>query len=984
MRSLSGESSFLKNNSLPYALLPIIVLLFIILGWYAVRRQTQALIETNITAYQQTELEIVRAAARSVEGYVFEQTEDHNRLDVTELEQEVFTRFIIPIHLLENGDAWIYAPDHMIFDLSADFSDEYRSKSMAAIFKLQENNGASHFEEMVAAVTEAREGVDWYIWLPEKGREIAAWTPVQVGEYIWTIGLSTPLSEILESTGAAKQIYTLNTNMAAGTVVILGLLLVWGIGEVRRKQTEDELRISEDALETERAQLLSIFDSIDEIVYVADPQTYEVLYVNQAMQNAFQKELIGGICYQEFQGLAAPCAFCTNEIILKQKPAPYRWEYYNPTIDRHYAIVDRIIEWPDGRDVRFELALDFTERVRAKQALQKAHDELEVRVEKRTVELAKINESLRVEIAERIQAEETLQQERDFAEGLVDTAQIIILVLDVEGRIVRFNPYMETLSGYTLAEIQGQDWFSTLLPVQDHSKIRTLFQKAIGDIHTKGNVNPIVTKDGQERQIEWYDKTLKNADGSITGLLAVGLDITERQQAAEGLSEKTIYLDNILRSATEYAIITTDLDFRITYYNPLAQQIFGYSGEEVIGKTVQKMHMLERVASERFEKAVENVRTHREHRYQSVREDASGTRYRDLRMSGIYDSADKLVGFALFTHDVTERVQAEEALRTSESRASALLEAIPDMMFRLDSQGVFLDYRVAQADLYSQAADTLIGKKNRDFVSPEFADLIEQKISQTLVLGEMQTFEYQLPIHGRGLVDYEARMVKNGANEVTAIVRDVTERVRAEEQIRAALVEKEVLLREIHHRVKNNLQLISSLLNLQADTIAAPEVRAAFQESESRIQAIGHIHEQLYGSGNLAQIEMHPYVRGLTNYLRQLHGRAGIVQEIDIADDIVLAIQQALPCGQIINELISNAFEHAFPLDGYGIIRIAIYANNEQTELIVSDNGIGLPRDMDLENHKTLGLRLVDMFTRQLKGTLTLSGDKGVTFKITF
>jgi PAS domain S-box-containing protein len=133
-----------------------------------------------------------------------------------------------------------------------------------------------------------------------------------------------------------------------------------------------ERRASENKLESERKQLLSIFDSIDEIIYITDPNTYEIIYVNQALKDAFQKELIGGICYREFQGNDSPCEFCTNEIILKQKPAAYRWEYHNPELNRDYAIVDRIIKWPDGRDVRFELAIDITERKRLEERIQQA------------------------------------------------------------------------------------------------------------------------------------------------------------------------------------------------------------------------------------------------------------------------------------------------------------------------------------------------------------------------------------------------------------------------------------------------------------------------------------------------------------------------------------------------------------------------------------------------------------------------------------
>ncbi len=137
-----------------------------------------------------------------------------------------------------------------------------------------------------------------------------------------------------------------------------------------------ERKKAEETLAFERSQLLSIFDSIDEVIYVTDPSTYEILYMNQAVKDAFQKELIGGICYREFQGFDSPCDFCTNDIILKQKPVPHLWEHHNPNLDKDYAIVDRIIKWPDGRDVRFEFARDITEQKNAEGQLQKAFSEI--------------------------------------------------------------------------------------------------------------------------------------------------------------------------------------------------------------------------------------------------------------------------------------------------------------------------------------------------------------------------------------------------------------------------------------------------------------------------------------------------------------------------------------------------------------------------------------------------------------------------------
>ena len=232
-----------------HAALPVVILLFIVLGWYTTTRQAQVLKQTTITAYQQTELEIVRAAARSATEFLRDKVKDRGQSDVTEFEQEILKRFIAPIHLLENGDAWIYAPDYVIFDLSADFPDRYRDKSMAEIFAIQAENGAGHYREMADAVMNGREGVGWYIWLPEKGREIAAWTPVHMGDYVWTIGLSTPLSEILESTGAATQIRTFKTTMGLVTILALLLLTAWWVGAIQKNRAEKSLQEAHDKLE---------------------------------------------------------------------------------------------------------------------------------------------------------------------------------------------------------------------------------------------------------------------------------------------------------------------------------------------------------------------------------------------------------------------------------------------------------------------------------------------------------------------------------------------------------------------------------------------------------------------------------------------------------------------------------------------------------------------------------------------------------------
>jgi two-component sensor histidine kinase len=219
-----------------------------------------------------------------------------------------------------------------------------------------------------------------------------------------------------------------------------------------------------------------------------------------------------------------------------------------------------------------------------------------------------------------------------------------------------------------------------------------------------------------------------------------------------------------------------------------------------------------------------------------------------------------------------------------------------------------------------------------------------------------------------------------------ALQAEITERVRKEAQIKASLEEKEALLKEIHHRVKNNLQVISSLLNLQSRLVADPQALEVFQESQHRIRSMAFVHEKLYQSESLARIDFAEYVRTLTTYLFSSCGARAQGVTLDIqAEDVLLGIDAAIPCGLILNELVSNALKHAFPNGRDGEVRIDLRADDDQRlTLTVSDDGIGLPEGLDVHNTNSLGLQLVDTLVRQLDGTMEIHGQGGTEFKIDF
>lgn len=218
------------------------------------------------------------------------------------------------------------------------------------------------------------------------------------------------------------------------------------------------------------------------------------------------------------------------------------------------------------------------------------------------------------------------------------------------------------------------------------------------------------------------------------------------------------------------------------------------------------------------------------------------------------------------------------------------------------------------------------------------------------------------------------------------LINDITERKRSEDKIKASLKEKEVMLKEIHHRVKNNMQVIISLLRLQARNIKNKQAIEIIRVSRNRIQSMALIHDRLYQSQDLAKISIAKYIQKLTTDLFRSYKISSneIKTKINIAD-ISLDINSAIPCGLIINELISNSLKHAFPKDKEGEINIDFHSdNNSNLTLIFSDNGIGFPEDIDFRNTESLGLQLVNILVKQLNGTIDFEVNGGTTFRITF
>ena len=220
----------------------------------------------------------------------------------------------------------------------------------------------------------------------------------------------------------------------------------------------------------------------------------------------------------------------------------------------------------------------------------------------------------------------------------------------------------------------------------------------------------------------------------------------------------------------------------------------------------------------------------------------------------------------------------------------------------------------------------------------------------------------------------------------TVILRDITARKIADESIRASLREKEVLLKEIHHRVKNNLQVVSSLLGLQSRTIEDSVTRKKFQESQNRIHSMALIHESLYQSENLSEIDFPAYIDQLAAHLFRSYGADPAHVKISPSiDNVRLPIDSAVPCGLVVNELVSNSLKYAFPEGRSGQIRIELKGGDSRhIRLEVSDDGVGLPEGLDIYSTKSLGFRLVRTLADQLGASMEIESKRGARIVLTF
>jgi PAS domain S-box-containing protein len=363
--------------------------------------------------------------------------------------------------------------------------------------------------------------------------------------------------------------------------------------------------------------------------------------------------------------------------------------------------------------------------------------------------------------------------------------------------------------------------------------------------------------------------------------------------------------------------------------------------------------------------------------------------------------------------EMAERAQAEAVVRESEDRYRQMFERNLAVKLLIDpDSGTIVDANPAAAEFYGYPLEQLQRLKITDLnvlppaqVAAEMAQALREQRTYFL-------FRHRLASGAiRDVEVYSGPVDIGGRRLLYSIVHDITQRRQAEQalqqakvdlelkvaertaelqtlnaQLQASLGEKEVLLKEIHHRVKNNMQIISSLLSLQADSIDEPHLLAMFRDSQQRIQSMALVHDILYRSNNLAHINLAHYIRRLVTELRQSYSMdPEQIKLLMHLDEVFVAVDIVIPCGLLIHELVSNCFKHAFATGDAGEIHVALQTQAvHRLMLMVSDDGCGFPEQVDFRQTDSLGLQLICSLTEQLGGNIALERGRGTRFTITF
>lgn len=583
---------------------------------------------------------------------------------------------------------------------------------------------------------------------------------------------------------------------------------------------------------------------------------------------------------------------------------------------------------------------------------------------------------------------EMLRGSEERLSSVVNSAFDGIITIDKEGKITKWNKGAENMFGYAGDDIVGKP--ITVLMPERYIKLYEDSDKSITRIGESIERTGLKS-DGREFLLEMSMSKWHYKDEHY--YTAIVHDISDRKKAEEKLKIANKRLEVLFREAPDTYFLS-DLNGTIIDGNKASERLTGYKVKELIGKNLLDKDLL--LLESQMDRAKQSIIKNAEGKSIGPEEfiiknkDGKNIYVEIVTVPVDFDEEKLILGLA---RDISNRKKAEKALKFTQRRLQAIAESAVDGIVTTDTEGKIVQFNRSFENIFGYSKEELVNK-SITILMPErkredFMQLVENfrrtgehnlagKVFETTGLKRDGTeFPFEM-----SLATWEA----DDEAFSTSIIRDITLRKKREGELKKSLKEKEMLLKEIHHRVKNNLMVISSLLNLQSRYIKDKESLSIFRESQNRAKSMALIHERLYRSKDLKRIDFGEYMRTLVVDLFHSYvmDRGRIDLKFDV-EAIMLDINTTIPLGLIVNELVSNSLKHGFPGDRKGEIKIQFHNLDDSVyELVIKDNGIGFPDDIDYQNTESLGLQLVNSLTEQIDGVIELSKINGTSFSVRF
>jgi PAS domain S-box-containing protein len=617
----------------------------------------------------------------------------------------------------------------------------------------------------------------------------------------------------------------------------------------------------------------------------------------------------------------------------------------------------------------------------------------EYNIQKLRAEVAEgLNSNLEDEIIKHKKTQELLLQNKLITESILNSSLDMIVATDVNNVITIANKAACEKFGFTKEEMIGKD---ASIIYSEREKNNELF--SILDLKGKytGEFTN-VDKFGNEFKSLLSASVVTSDSDKFMGYMGISRDLTELERIKKTINIQDSLIETLFQNEVNVFIWILDKNLLLNSFNNSSGKFFTKLSNIELKKGESFLDQIKPsfnpeyygLTYDLYSRAISGEKI----QFEALMVDINGNKHWvDVYLNPITLEDGSIEEIICLGHDITEKKNRVRQIESSESNLKAIVKAIPDMLFKVSKEGVLIDAEINKNEdvevlnSFVKTTHNLEGKNIIEFFIeyPKFYEEVKLKIKQVLKTGKIISQQFKYRYKGVYLY-YENRFSKISDDEVVVVVRNVTEEVENEKKLKEIIQEKEVLLKEVHHRVKNNLQIINSILNLQSSYVTDKKILDIINESQNRIRSMSYIHESLYQTKNFSSLNFKGYIENLVNNLMYSYQSGNNVKIEKELDNIDLVLDQAIPCGLILNELITNALKYAYPDHGKGVVFVSIKEVGKNIEIKVNDEGVGLPKNFDIESIESLGLSLVETLIEQIDGELIVKSDGGTKILIIF